>query len=103
MTALHLAEQVAGRRMFIRWANGSQGNVITAECGGDSERFERLAPAVAAAETRVACGSSEWRVFDAAPLLEAAGAAIRQQPEITHCGNPGCVRCNDAVAGGPMV
>ncbi len=103
MTALHLAEQMAGRKMFIRWALGQDGKIIPAECGGDSEGFEKLAPYAAAAEKRVACGESLWRVFDAGKLLKSAARAVIMQPAITHCGKPDCVRCNDAVAGGPVV
>lgn len=103
MTAIHLAEQMAGRNMFIRWANGPDKKVITAECGGDSAGFEKLAPYAAAAEKRVKCGESLWRVFDMGKLLKNVARAIMLQPAITHCGMADCVRCNDAVAGGPVL
>ena len=37
MTLLHLAEERAGRNMFIRWANGPDGQTIAAREGGCSE------------------------------------------------------------------
>jgi aminoglycoside 3-N-acetyltransferase len=100
LTAIHLAEQMAGRNMFIRWANGKDGKVIPAECGGDSEGFEKLAPYAAAAEKKVKCGESPWRVFDSGKLLKSAARGIILQPAITHCGKKECIRCDDMVKGG---
>lgn len=102
LTALHLAEQMAGRRMFVRWARGRDGRETMAECGGDSEGFDRLSQAVAPSEVSLDCGGSHWRVFDAARLLALASGAIRKDPSITHCGKQDCLRCRDAVAGGPL-
>lgn len=102
MTAIHLAEQMAGRNMFIRWANGPDGSVIPAECGGDSEGFEKLGPYAAQAEKKAKCGESLWRIFEAGKLLKSAARGIMLQPEITHCGNNACLRCNDMIKGGAI-
>lgn len=37
-----------------------------------------------------------------AEIQAALAAAIRADPQITHCGNPDCERCNDALLGGPF-
>jgi aminoglycoside N3'-acetyltransferase len=103
MTAIHLAEQMAGRNMFIRWANGPGGKVIPAECGGDSEGFEKLEPYAAQAEKKQNCGQSLWRVFEAGKVLKSTARAIILQPGLTHCGKKDCLRCNDMVAGGPVL
>lgn len=44
-----------------------------------------------------------WRVFNVAEALSAATRAIERDPAITHCGQPDGERCNDAVAGGPLL
>jgi len=103
LTAIHLAEQMAGRNMFIRWANGPDGKVIPAECGGDSDGFENLKPYAAQAEKKAACGQSQWRIFDTGKLLKSAARAIIMQPQITHCAKKDCLRCNDMTAGGPLI
>lgn len=103
MTAIHLAEQMAGKNMFIRWANGADGKVIPAECGGDSAGFEKLAPYAAQAEKKAMAGESKWRIFETGRLLKAAARAIILQPEITHCGKQDCLRCNDMAKGGPVL
>ena len=44
MTALHLAEQQSGRRLFWRWARDSNGQTFMFEVGSCSEGFPRLEP-----------------------------------------------------------
>ena len=102
MTFLHLAEQRAGRRLFVRWANDAAGRPIAAEIGSCSEGFDNFAPFLAPLTRSIRVGQSEWRAFPARETLAAAVAAIRADPALTHCADSGCERCNDAVAGGPM-
>lgn len=103
MTLLHLAEAQAGRELFVRWANGRDGKPVGVRVGGCSEGFERLAPVLAGLERKLTVGDSLWRVYPARETLERAAAAIRAHPEITRCGDPACVRCSDAVRGGPVL
>ena len=102
MTIIHLAEQVAGRELFVRWALLADGRKIPARVGSCSEGFEQLAPALAAAETGSGVGRSRWRVFGAARAVDLAAAEISRRPAVTSCGDPSCARCRDAVAGGPV-
>lgn len=101
MTLLHHAEQLAGRKTFRRWATGPDGKPITVEAGGcgfgDFEQV--LSPIVR--ETRV--GESIWKALPAGDAANAAARAIRENPDITRCGNPDCLECSDAVAGGPLL
>jgi aminoglycoside N3'-acetyltransferase len=103
MTLLHEAERVAGRTLFRRWAPGPDGEPTMATTGGCSEGFDAFEPylRVLARETRV--GASRWRAFPAEATIAAAAAAIRGRPDITHCRNPSCTRCDDAIAGGPIL
>ena len=103
MTLIHLAEQEAGRRMFIRWALAPDGSVIRAECGGCSRGFGALEPVLDTFRRLRRVGSSSWAVYPAADVLRVAAAAIRANPEITRCSVPDCERCEDAIAGGPIV
>jgi aminoglycoside 3-N-acetyltransferase len=102
MTLLHLAEVEAGRRPFVRWSRGRDGRPARARAGECSDGFERLAPALLPIETRTKVGDSHWRVFPARPALDLAAAAIRDDPSITHCPDPSCIACADAIAGGPI-
>lgn len=103
MTLMHLAEQRAGRTLFRRWARGADGTIIEIQVGGCSEGFERLRPILAPVMRSAVVGESRWRAYPAKDVLELASAAIRLNPELTHCSDPDCIRCRDAVLGGPLI
>ena len=103
MTALHLAEEMAGRTPFRRWANDPYGGVFEAECGGCSRGFNSIEPTLRPIERRATVGNSPWRIFPIADVLERASTAIRERREITRCGVAGCDRCEDGIAGGPIL
>lgn len=102
MTLLHLAEQTAGRRLFWRWAVDATSGTIPTRTGGCSEGFGRLLPVLASLFQQTSVGASRWLAFPAAASVTTAAAAIVTRPEITHCADPGCVRCADSIAGGPI-
>lgn len=102
MTALHLAEQQSGRRLFLRWARRADGQVSMVEVGSCSEGFPRLEPALRPYEQATAVGISPWRAYQAEHVLAAATAAIATRQSITHCPDPSCLLCRDSIAGGPL-
>ena len=103
MTLLHLAEQMAGRAPFRRWANGPDRQPMAVEAGGCSDGFESFAPLLQPIAREAKVGESRWRVFPAQEAAELAAEAIQSNPRITHCGDAQCGRCNDAVLGGPVL
>ena len=103
LTLLHLAEQMAGREPFRRWSRNPGGDVIMVETGGCSRGFDNIRPVLTSVEIETKVGESRWLVYPAAAALETAAAAIRSNPSITHCDDPACAHCNDAVAGGPIM
>jgi aminoglycoside 3-N-acetyltransferase len=103
MTLLHLAEKEVGRTMFRRWANDVQGNPIAVEAGSCSNGFGQFSPYLHPLLRMLRVGQSEWKLFPTRQTLQVAAEAIRANPTVTHCSNPACDRCNDAVAGGPIL
>lgn len=101
-TAVHYAEQLAGRSPFVRWAKDGDGNTVPVSAGGCSDGFENLAPQLAPYEKRVTVGASLWRCYRIRDLVDVCASAIRETPEITHCTDPTCARCNDTLLGGPI-
>jgi hypothetical protein len=101
MTALHLAEQRSGRRMFRRWARDETGKVRMVEVGSCSEGFPRLEPILSPLVRTAVVGASRWRAYPTEQVLTAATAAIAAHQDITRCPDPKCVLCRDAIAGGP--
>jgi aminoglycoside 3-N-acetyltransferase len=103
MTLLHLAEQLAGRGLFRRWARGPDGTTIEVEVGGCSDGFANLEPMLRSLVREIRVGGSRWCAFPAAETLRAAAAAIRGNPSVTRCPDSTCKRCHDAIAGGPQL
>lgn len=102
MTALHLAEQAAGRRLFRRWANGPDGEAMDVSVGGCSRGFSALDAVLSTVERTQRVGNGLCRAFPLREVLALASAAIASRPGVTRCTRSDCVRCADAVAGGPF-
>lgn len=102
MTAIHLAEQQSGRRLFLRWSRDTDGTTAMAEVGSCSEGFRRLAPTLRPLADTTLVGTSTWQAFPAKETLTAATTAIAADQGITHCADPDCRSCADATAGGPL-
>jgi aminoglycoside 3-N-acetyltransferase len=103
MTLLHLAEQKAGRNLFIRWANGRDRQPMVVEAGGCSDGFVNFESILSPLMKQAEIGGSVWRVYPARAVLEVAARAIRENAQLTHCSDPQCERCNDAILGGPII
>ena len=103
MTAIHYAEQLSGRELFIRWALDENGNSARIREGSCSEGFNNLLSVIAQFENQVTVGNSLWRIFPIHETVNACADAIKQNPGITHCDVIDCTRCNDMQKGGPVL
>jgi aminoglycoside 3-N-acetyltransferase len=101
LTLVHLAEEKAGRKLFRRWANGSDGRPMEVEVGSCSRGFLKLERVVEPLRRETAVGESRWQAYPMKETLAAVADAIAADPGITHCGDADCARCRDAIAGGP--
>lgn len=102
MTSLHYAEQLSGRRLLVRWACDSGGRVFMVETGSCSEGFPRLEPVLRPFVRTAQVGKSGWAAYPAKEAIEAARDAMSADQALTRCADDGCLRCRDAVAGGPI-
>lgn len=102
MTLIHMAEHLAGRELFRRWALRQDGEVIPTQVGGCSAGFSALEPVLEPLAQTHQVGASIWRAYPAAEVLSVAEKTIRSNPQITHCERAHCPRCDDAVVGGPL-
>ncbi|MDT0443923.1 AAC(3) family N-acetyltransferase [Streptomyces johnsoniae] len=102
MTALHLAEQRSGRRLFVRWARRPGGEVFMVEAGSCSEGFPRFEPYLRHCAATRMVRASRWTAYPAARALAAAVAALRADQTLTRCADPSCAACRDSIAGGPV-
>lgn len=102
-TPIHLAEEMAGRRLFRRWARNVDGGLQEVAAGSCSDGFNNFAPALREIETSLTVGQSKWRVYPFRAFIDTVAGAIAQDPQITHCADPNCIRCHDAIRGGPLL
>jgi aminoglycoside 3-N-acetyltransferase len=94
MTLIHLAEQMAGRRLFSHHQGG-----VECETGGCSKGFGKLEPFLESLYWQGWVGKSIWSVFLAKATVMKAKQVIENNPMITHCGDRECQRCNTATGG----
>jgi len=100
-TALHLAEEMAGRRPFIRWTLYSDGVVRRTRMCGCSFGFPNFESHLEPFANRIKIGQCNAVTYPIRELIDTGAEIIRRSPEITLC-SKGCNRCNDAVKGGPI-
>lgn len=102
MTALHLAEQHSGRRLYIRWAQRPGGEVAMVETGSCSEGFPRLNPYLSDHAQTTFVGTARWSSYLAQDAVHAAATAMAADQTITQCPDHHCILCRDSIAGGPI-
>jgi aminoglycoside 3-N-acetyltransferase len=103
MTLIHLAEQLAGRNLFRRWANAPDYEPIEVETGGCSDGFGNLMSVLTPIMREAYVGESTWFCFPAEEALAISAAAIHQEPGFTRCDRSDWHHCDDAILGGPIL
>jgi aminoglycoside 3-N-acetyltransferase len=115
-TSMHLAEKLAGRRQFIRWAlvrdmltrpvplklaghnfASTSVNERVIECPGFpgcSAGFQAISKDIQPFTKRVAAGNSAIQAVPLAALFHAVISKINQDPKALLCFDPNCARCN---------
>jgi aminoglycoside 3-N-acetyltransferase len=89
-TAVHLAEQLAGRQLFVRYCLTPTG-VVAARGGGCGDAFDQLQPYVEHFERRVTLGTATLRCYALQPYVAAAIDLIARDPLALLCRK--CARC----------
>lgn len=97
-TSLHLAEQLAGRELFVRYAMTPDG-VREARSGGCGNAFDDVQPHVDHLERRSALGKATLRCYALQPYVETARHLIERDPYALLCD---CDRCRAHKARVPV-
>ena len=91
--SLHYAEQVAGRKSFVRWALTEQGVVTCHRYPGCSDGFEAIEARLGGIARRIAIGGGVITSIPLRDLVHLAVGWIREDPRALLCDRPGCERC----------
>lgn len=105
-TPIHYAEKISGRTLFRSWANiVIDGSVkkVEVEVGSCSNGFNRLLPHFVGNFRTEIFQQSHFHVFDFKYVISTASELIRKNPTLTKCNDPFCIRCRDAINGGPIL
>jgi len=100
-TAVHVAEERAGRRPFIRWAMDARGVIREVATSGCAKGFNALDPHCRHLFRFERIGGCLAKAAPIGQLVDCLAPCIRAQPELTRC-SPDCLRCHDAILCGPL-
>ncbi|MBI3240928.1 MAG: AAC(3) family N-acetyltransferase [Chloroflexi bacterium] len=96
-TTIHVAEERAGRKPFVRWALTPQ-KIVELAWPNDSSGFDAITDAINPHVIRGQIGLANVQRIPAVKLIEVAEALIQKDPTALLCHNPDCERCRDARA-----
>lgn len=100
-SAIHVAEELAGRSLFVRWVVDPEGNTRRVRTAGDADGFDRIFSDVEDLLRVTHVGLSRVICAPLKPFLERVARLIREDAQATLC-HPDCRACGDACAGGPI-
>lgn len=94
-TSIHLAERLAGRKQFVRWAMTESGIIQCAGFPGCSEGFQAIEPDLrrTGALRAVRLNSGEIYAIPLQVLIEAVQQHLHADPSALLCDYPNCLRC----------
>lgn len=92
-TSIHLAEKLAGRKTFIRWALTPRGVLQCPGFPGCSDGFNALAPHLAGVTRRAVVGEGMIQAIPLRDLIDAALTRLRLDPLALLCDRSYCERC----------
>jgi aminoglycoside N3'-acetyltransferase len=100
-TAMHLAEECAGRRPFIRWAVDRDNTVKRIRVAGCANWFESMQPRLQHLIRSTQIGGAIVQAAPLGELIKTAAEIIREDPRAACCSED-CIKCRDALMGGPI-
>ncbi len=92
--AIHLAEELAGRKQFIRWAVGPERAYRLPRFPGCSNGFNAIAGRLAWVTQQATLGSTTLQRIPLKDLVEVVMRAIQEDRQALLCDDPACARCN---------
>jgi aminoglycoside 3-N-acetyltransferase len=93
-TSLHLAEKMASRRQFIRWALTETGVVECPSFPGCSDGFNQIKPVIQDISRQVALGNGWVEAVPIRFMVEIARSMMVSNPQALLCSRKDCPRCN---------
>lgn len=99
--SIHFAEQLAGRKQFVRWAIARDDDSLRVRAlrlphfPGCPDGFDAVEPELARAMHTVTIGEATVRRIPLGMLIPIVVGWISEDPHALLCDRPDCERCND--------
>lgn len=94
-TTIHYAEQLAGRRQFVRWALTEKGILECPGFPGDSSGFNILEKDMQPHTKKFQIGEATVQAVPMKILIATVVERLKKNPKDLLCSNPSCLRCNE--------
>ncbi len=94
-TTIHYAEQLTGRRQFVRWALTENGIIPCPGFPGDSGGFQVLEKEMEPYTKKIQVGNALVQAMPIKPLLALVQARLQKNPKDLLCSDFTCPRCNE--------
>ena len=92
-TSIHYAEQLAGRKQFMRWALTTRGVIPCQGFSGCSDGFAEIAPRLEEAVHQQELGEAVIQAIPVAHLVQAVCELLQENPTALLCEREDCERC----------
>jgi aminoglycoside 3-N-acetyltransferase len=93
-TSIHYAEQLAGRKQFVRWVLTPKGVIACQRFPGCSEGFNAISSYLDDEVHKVELGGAVIQAIPLANLVNAVRALLQEDPFSLLCSREDCERCN---------
>lgn len=93
-TSIHLAEQFAGRKTFLRWALTDMGIVACPNYPGCSDGFTKLTPKIKRISRSVYVNTTVISAIPLDQLLTKVREELHKNPQALLCSRKACPRCD---------
>jgi len=92
--SIHLAEYLAGRKQFTRWALTSEGVVECIHFPGCSDGFNKLTYHIQEEQRLTIVQGHSWQAYPLIELVHTATDLLQKDPFSLLCNRLDCERCN---------
>lgn len=93
-TSIHYAEQMAGRKTFLRWALTVHGVVECPNFPGCSDGFQKGEPLFSSISKSIMINQTKVVALPLTKLVQAVQVRIRKDPKALLCSRKTCPRCD---------
>jgi aminoglycoside 3-N-acetyltransferase len=93
-SSIHYAEQLSGRKQFVRWALTPKGVIPCQRFPGCSEGFDEIASHLEEVVHKVELGGAIVQAVPLVSLVDAACGLLKEDPLALLCSREDCERCN---------